>query len=159
MNFLADHLYALEVQELYAAFIINGIKTIETRSYPFPDTLIGCTLLIMQSQQGRDGISSLPDVIDGGECTPKLSILGTVLVKECFKYTSQEEWSKDRHLHLVPVDSHMYNWSPDDAGTKYGWKVEVICKYDSPRLVPFMTRTYRSLFDCGKASSEDLIKY
>jgi hypothetical protein len=162
--FYSDHIYALEVQSNFSNEIINGRKTIETRDYPLPVSLINQPILLLESQHvhGQEGISALPDIITPDVVKNKynLSIIGIIYISECFQYTTEGQWDTDRVKHLVPLDSN-YNWSPDSNKSKYGWCIAIVDKYDSSTsttatssiCIPnHMVRVYRSLFDCGLKS-------
>lgn len=148
-----DHIYALEVQYPYSNFILNGSKTIESREYSLPGALLNQSILLLESGQGSEGISSLPDVISPDIArSGNLHVIGIVTFCNCFQYTSEQQWADDRSQHLVPIDSK-YNWSElytDGIKRKFGWVIGNVTKYDSPKQVSHtIARIYRSFFDCG----------
>ena len=164
IDFQSSHIYALEVQSNFSIQILNGKKIIETREYPIPFNLINQPILLLQSSQGKDGISSLPDMITHDDIIniSHLSIVGIMYVSECFQYTCQDKWNTDRINHCVPLESN-YNWNEqNDQGIKkkYGWRIANVHKYDVPKELPnIIHRLYRSFFDCGLKSELQQLGY
>ena len=91
--------FALEVQAPFSRYILDGSKSIETRSYPLPDDLLGQSIMLCESTPGIDSVSSVKDVVSAGQAD--LLMIGEIIVSACTEYTSQESFDKDRTLHLV----------------------------------------------------------
>ncbi|KAL3761900.1 hypothetical protein ACHAW5_006129 [Stephanodiscus triporus] len=54
--------FGLELQSPYAEYLVDGTKTIETRSYPVPAGLMRRRIDVLRSDGGVDGVSSVPDM-------------------------------------------------------------------------------------------------
>jgi hypothetical protein len=111
--FPSKRTYGLELQEPFAELLISGKKTIETRLYPLPESLLYKHVVIIESSKGEEGRSGLGDCVAlnrDGESRPRC--IGTVVFSECFEYTSEEQWRGDSDAHLVPAGS-IYDWTPD----------------------------------------------
>lgn len=115
MEALSNRLFGLEMQQPFAEMVIAGTKTVETRSYPLPSSLLYKHICLIESMPGKDGISDLKDFAynrtceEEGESHPR--ILGTIAFSECFEYESEEQWRQDSEVHRVPVDTY-YDWPP-----------------------------------------------
>ena len=136
--------FALEMQSPWSKRLLNGEKTVETRSYALPAGLLGRPIEVMESQPGRDGVSALGDTVEA--FFPGLSVLGRVVFKSSEAYTSQEAWARDEPRHLVPPSSVAYGWRPPPRSV-YGWTVGEVTTYPKPRAVRRMQRAFRSLFE------------
>jgi hypothetical protein len=119
-----DRCYGLELQLPFSELLLNGKKTIETRSYELPRKLLYKHILIIESDPGKDGVSAL-----GSWCRNTVGltadeaaamqmndqagarILGSVVFSECFEYACEEDWRSDVDKHLVPAGS-AYDWPP-----------------------------------------------
>lgn len=165
--------YALEVQQPFSRFILDGQKTIETRAYPLPPCLLGKPIYLLESHAGAAGVSSLPSHIPvvgahcahlGAQDTPR--IIGVVTFGSCTLYDSSAAWEADREKHLVPAGS-LYDWSAgtgtcryDDAfvareqislqegklSELYAWHVTSIDGTSCVQNSTAMNRIYRSIF-------------
>ena len=136
----------LEIQSPWTTLILDGEKTIETRNYELPASLIGVDIAIVESPPGAAGVSSLGDA-------PKLGaarIVGTVVFERCFRYASVEQWHADEPRHRVARDSP-YTWAGD--GDKYGWVVGR-CTPVLAVPTPPMRRKLRSLFEFQRGPAE-----
>lgn len=107
--------YALEVQAPFSAYILEGKKSIETRAYALPPALLNKPIYLLESEQGRDGVSSVGDFIPaqvhtGATWEVKVRVIGTVVFSSCTQYTSQAQFDADREKHLVPLGS-VYDYS------------------------------------------------
>lgn len=65
------HLVLSYLQSPYAEFILDGKKMIETRSYPLPQALISKKIVILRSEMGIEGVSSISDSEEIIESTRK----------------------------------------------------------------------------------------
>ena len=129
--------FALEVQFPYSRLILNGKKSIETRSYPLPDDLRGTRIFLLESLPGEDGVSRLGDNIAGSQ--EGLSLVGEIFISKFKEYVSENEWGSDRGEHMVPKES-IYEWAPTESGRRYGWIIERVVPYEIALPVPTMRR-------------------
>ena len=110
-----DVLFGLELKEPWASMVLDGSKTIETRTYDLPAELIDRPLVLLATPEhsGSAGHSGLADVVtDRGAAT----ILGLVTFGGVVEWESREAWSRDREKHGVPDDDDgPYVWREDDA--------------------------------------------
>ncbi|CAN0463156.1 unnamed protein product, partial [Hapterophycus canaliculatus] len=89
------------MQAPWARRLLDGDKTVETRAYPLPADLVGRPIEIMESRQGRDGVSSVGDTVEA--FSEGLSVVGRVVFSGTEPYPSREAWAADAARHLVPV--------------------------------------------------------
>ena len=146
-----DVLFGLELKEPWASMVLDGSKTIETRTYDLPAELIDRPLVLLATPEhsGSAGHSGLADVVtDRGAAT----ILGLVTFGGVVEWESREAWSRDREKHGVPDDDDgPYVWREDDAakpGTSSlrGWTVSEVIPLPTPVQSPPMRRVLRSIF-------------
>lgn len=135
--------FALEVQSPWSQRLLDGSKTIETRSYALPPELLGRPVQVLESRPGRDGVSAIGDTVDPG--APGLSIVGEVVFRSSEAYETREAWAGDAERHLVPPDSKGYGWK--GPGSVCGWVVGGVKRYKKGRAVQRMVRRFRSLFE------------
>ena len=135
-----DVLFGLELKEPWASMVLEGSKTIETRTYDLPPELIGRPLVLLATPEdsGAPGTSGLADVVTiRGAAT----ILGLVTFDDVIQWDSRETWAKDCDRHGVPdVDDGPYAnyvWREDDAAepgksTMRGWTVSEVIPLPNP---------------------------
>jgi len=111
----------LEMQEPWAGFLLDGKKIIETRAYDLPKGLIGRKVDILQSKRGKDGFSSLPDVMIGAKMTESVERVGWCIFDKVIVYRYKSKFETDEKKHLVQRDSG-YGWK-NDTKVVYGWVV------------------------------------
>jgi len=131
----------LEVQAPWAALLLWGYKTVETRLYPLPPELLGRELFLVESAEGQAGVSGVGDSVAAGAAG--LRIVGSVVFSESIAYPSRAAWEADEYRHRVPKTSP-YGWK--DGRTVHGWVVESVRPLAEPVPVPAMQRVVRSLF-------------
>jgi hypothetical protein len=113
-----DLLFGLEVKEPWATFILNGVKTIETRTYNLPPQLLGRPMVLLATPAdgfgggpgGGAGVSRLGHTCDAG----KALAVGVVTFGECMQWESRKAWEADVEKHRVP--------SNDPAFEAFAWK-------------------------------------
>ena len=119
-QFLEDNsireLPGLNVQEPWCSLISCQKKTIETRTYPCPESKLDIPIALIATQRGN----GLPSAIS---CIVK--------IVRSFKYDSQKTFSRDRNLHLVEHGS-LFDWNSPRG--KWGWKLEVLARFETPFL-------------------------
>jgi hypothetical protein len=106
----------LNIQTPWSELLINGVKTVETRSYPLPEKYVGEEIALIETP-GRYGRF-------------KARIIGTITFSHSFKYPDQKAWQDDHNRHCVAIDDPIYNWKDDKP--KYGWVVCSVNKFDEP---------------------------
>ena len=106
----------INIQTPWSELLINGDKSVETRSYPLPEKYMGEELALIETP-GRYGRF-------------KARIIGTITFSHSFKYPDQKAWQDDYNRHCVAVDDPIYNWKDDKP--KYGWVVSKVTKFDKP---------------------------
>lgn len=105
----------INIQWPWSSLLLEGKKTIETRSYPIPEKHVGKTLAIIETP-GPRGKREAGIV--------KARIIGTIVFASCKEYHSQEEWQSDEALHLVPTDDPQYQFTRNKP--KWGWIVKQV---------------------------------
>ena len=137
---------ALEMQCPWAKLLLEGKKLIETRAYDLPQILLGVKIDILQSKAGRAGVSNLPDIVESKESINDLvDRIGWFTIKEVIKYTSKEQFDKDKNKHLVEENSG-YGWK--EGKPLYGWVVGESGYYSEGRQdMSRIIRRMRSLFE------------
>lgn len=108
----------LNIQIPWSTLLINGTKSVETRSYPLPKKYIGEELALVETP--------------GESRSFKSRIIGTITFSHSFKYPDEQSWKSDYLRHGVGCSNNMYSW---DDKPKYGWVVSNIRKYDKPITV------------------------
>ena len=94
--------------------ILLGSKTIETRTYPIPNSYLNKALVLIETP-GKLG-------------NFKARAIAIIKFTECFEYKSKSDFYKDSKKHLVTKGS---KWAWKEKA-KFGWRVVVIEK-----LFPF----------------------
>lgn len=86
----ADLLFGLEMKEPWASMVLSGEKTIETRTYPLPEQLVGrpMVLLATAADSGSAGTSGLSDECPAGAAV----VVGLVTFGEVVRWESREAW-------------------------------------------------------------------
>jgi hypothetical protein len=147
--------FGLEMQHPYSELLVDGAKSIESRSYPLPEALLDTKIEILQSEKGQDGISSVPNRVTLHKSTDNdnysssqspLKRIGWVTFSACIQYT-REEFESDREKHLVDPNSG-YCWN--DERPMFGWVVGSYHKQekaDGENVDTVAIRRMRSLFE------------
>lgn len=105
----------LNIQCPWSSLLINGQKTVETRSYQLPKKYEGVELALIETP-GKSGKF-------------KSRIIGTITFSHCFEYPDQQAWKDDYNRHKVEEFDKDYKWNDKP---KYGWVVSKIVKFDEP---------------------------
>ena len=109
----------INIQAPWASLLINGSKSVETRSYPLPQKYEGVPLALIETP--------------GKSRKFKSRIIGTITFSHCFQYNDENEWSNDYNRHRVHYACPFYSW--DDKKPKYGWVVSNIVKFQDSLLL------------------------
>eukprot|EP01083_Nonionella_stella_P277101 942070_1 len=139
----------LEMQQPWAASVLEGLKSIETRSYPLPSALIHRKIDILESKKGEDGVSALRGHrFDATDLKQKICRKGWIIIGECIEYRQRTAFEKDVHKHLVTTNSG-YAWKEGKTKVIYGWKVTDYGLYDETHASTKyrIIRRMRSLFE------------
>ena len=104
----------LNIQIPWSRLLINGSKSVETRSYPLPKKYEGVELALVETP-GKYGRF-------------KSRIIGTITFSHCFRYPDKQAWIDDYNRHLVEEGDEFCHWKDDKP--KYGWVVSQINKFD-----------------------------
>lgn len=105
----------INIQWPYSEWILEGKKTIETRTYPIPQKYLGKEMVLMETP-GKKGQF-------------RARATGIVIFTECFEYKSNEDFYLDSNLHRVDKESY---WAYVDRVGKWGWRVDVVEKFAMP---------------------------
>jgi len=131
----------LEMQQPFSQLLLSGAKTVETRSYCLPASLVGRPIAVLETECGAACGSALADNVAAGDQSVRL--VGTVTFGSCFAYASADEWDADSTRHRVPATS-AFSWTEDRM--MFGWVVASATPYEYPMPTPAMRRQLRSLF-------------
>lgn len=105
----------INIQFPISQFIIQGKKTIETRTYPIPKKYINKEMLLIETP-GKLGLF-------------KARYLGIIKFQNSFKYSSETEFYRHQKFHCV---SRKSPWRWDNKKPKWGWPVEVLEIFKRP---------------------------
>lgn len=111
-------LTGINVQYPISRLILDGRKTIETRTYPIPKKYVGKDMVLVETP-GRHG-------------SFKARIVAIIRFTESFKYESKTAFYKDVKHHCVTPDSE---WAWKDNKPKWGWRIDHISKFSKPRTL------------------------
>jgi hypothetical protein len=157
--------FCLEVQAPFAAAIIEGKKTVETRTYELPEHLLNVPISIVETcyPDSFPDAKKLPSEIPAGstggarsnwegwtygesKMFPSMTITHTVTFKSCFKYTDIDAFLNDKHRHCVDGDSSFNVMSEETP--MFGWEVDTIAESPYANMpLPCLTRIQRSIFE------------
>jgi FTO catalytic domain/FTO C-terminal domain len=137
--------FGLEMQSPWAEALLEGRKSIETRSYNLPPALIGQRIAILQSPRGTAGISALGNTISLTEKPPVVAIVGWCTFSSVKVYTSSREFQADSLHHLVSAGSG-FGWKDGTTSVLYGWVVQAYGK-STTSMYQSATRRMRSLYE------------
>ena len=105
----------INIRAPWSTFLINSVKTVETRSYPLPRKYEGIELALIETP--------------GKSRQFKSRIIGTITFSHCFRYPDENAWKSDYPRHRVDATNQFYKWNDKP---KYGWVVSNIVKFDDP---------------------------
>lgn len=145
----------LEMQEPWAGLLLRGKKKIETRAYDLPKFLFGRKIDILQTKHGKDGISSLPNVMAIDEVVDKVERIGWCIFDRVIIYRYKAKFEADEPKHLVKSDS-AYGWK-HDTKVVYGWVVAKCGTYKKGENIDgdtLLVRRMRSLFEINNVKNK-----
>ena len=105
----------LNIQAPWSTLLINGQKTVETRSYRLPQRLEGVELALIETP--------------GKSAKFKSRIIGTITFASYVQYCSKEQWQSDESRHKVDINDSLYGWKDKP---KFGWIVQSVKKFKNP---------------------------
>jgi len=105
----------LNVRSPWSTLLINGQKSVETRSYTLPQRLEGVELALIETP--------------GKSAKFKSRIIGTITFSGCIQYSSKEQWESDESRHKVDINDSLYGWKDKP---KFGWIVQSVKKFKNP---------------------------
>jgi len=106
----------LNIQAPWSTLLINGQKTVETRSYRLPVRLEGVELALIETP--------------GKSTKFKSRIIGTITFSSCIQYYSKEQWEADNDRHKVDTNDQTYCWKDDKP--KFGWVIKSVKRFENP---------------------------
>ncbi len=110
----------LNIQAPWARLLIEGKKTIETRTYPLPEKYRGQDLWLIETP--------------GQLWKFKARVIGVIRFSRSKLYSSSAEFYDDSDQHLIEPANKSFNWIPSKS--KFGWIVEFAkstSEFDAPR--------------------------
>lgn len=110
----------LNIQNPWSQLLINGDKSVETRSYALPEKYEGVELALIETPGKVANFTS--------------RIIGTITFSHSFYYPDKNTWIYDYNRHLVKECHPLFGWKEDKS--KYGWVVSDIKKFDEPIAAP-----------------------
>ncbi len=96
----------INIQFPISRLILQGAKTIETRTYPIPKKFIGQEMVIIETPGKRGKF--------------KARMIGLIVFGDSFKYESEAAFYNDLERHHVSPDS-IWAWQAREP--KWGWPV------------------------------------
>jgi hypothetical protein len=112
-------LSGLNIQTPWARLLLEGKKTIETRTYPLPEKYRGQDLWLIETP--------------GKLRKFKARVIGVIRFSQSKTYGSATEFYDDFELHLIHASSTDYAWKP--GVPKFGWivaSVQSANSFDAP---------------------------
>ncbi len=103
----------INIQYPISQLIVDGKKTIETRTYKIPDKYLNQEMALVETP-GKAGKF-------------KARVIAIIKFTNCFQYKSKKEFYAQSDLHCVTEDS-IWAWR---EGEKWGWNVKIVQKFSS----------------------------
>lgn len=105
----------INIQFPISRLILDGSKTIETRTYPIPEKYIGVPLALVETP--------------GSTASFKSRVIGIIIFERSFRYENKSCFYEDSKRHRVTAESP---WAWDSKKGKWGWPVRVIKTLKEP---------------------------
>jgi hypothetical protein len=141
------HQFGLEMQRPWAGLLLSGRKTIETRAYDLPPSLLRKRILIIETPKGDSGVSAIGDSINLVDSSAR--VVGWCIFSSVCTYANKVGFQADEGAHLVGKDSG-YGWKDGLTDRMYGWVVDECGRFAEDVAAQCMfkcaTRRMRSLF-------------
>ena len=122
MNSERKKYVGVNIQWPISELILDGSKTIETRTYPIPEHYLGQEMILIETP-GKHGKF-------------KSRMRAIIIFTECFQYDNETSFYSDTKHHAVTPDS---DWAWTASKGKWGWKIKVVKKFQKPK--PLKKRT------------------
>lgn len=113
-------LTGINIQWPWSEHLLDGSKTVETRSYRLPDSLKNIELAVIETP-GTSG-KKLAGIL-------KARITGTIVFEDSFQYKTKKHWLSDYNKHLVEPDNKTFGYLTKKE--KWGWIVKSFTKLDT----------------------------
>lgn len=115
----------INIQYPWARLILEGKKTVKTRSYPIPIKYVNQPLAVIETP-GKHGLRDVG--------ISESNVIGIVVFSDSFNYTSKSMWEKDYKRHCVSLEDPLYGWKREK--TKFDWTVEKAILLQDPVRAP-----------------------
>lgn len=148
--------FALEMQQPWATKLLENLKTIETRQYPLPPSLVNVRIKVIASQSNLPGVSVLKGNIfrsSDSNVSSSISVIGWVKFSGSRVYEDKNTFEGDVDKHLVTRESG-YGWK-EDTEVVHSWVVGECGVYEGEEEKDFvMVRRLRSIFEIERGGGE-----
>lgn len=104
----------INIQYPISQLIVDGKKTIETRTYPIPEKYLNQEMLLVETP-GKEGKF-------------KARVIAVIKFTNCFQYKTKKEFYSQSDRHCVTKDS-VWAWG---EGDKWGWETKVLKTFCPP---------------------------
>ncbi len=105
---MSKRLPGVNIQFPISQLILEGKKTVETRTYPVPDKYLNQEMWIVETP--------------GKSKDFKARVVAKVVFTKSFRYESRKQFYLDQKRHCVTPDSP---WAWSDS-PKWGWEIKVL---------------------------------
>ncbi len=109
----------INIQYPISKLILDGAKTIETRTYPIPKGFIGKQMAIVETPGKKEKF--------------KARIVGLITFGESFLYEDERDFYKDSARHCVSKNSP-WRWTGDKP--KWGWPILEVVAFNNEIPAP-----------------------
>ncbi|RYE58105.1 MAG: hypothetical protein EOP48_04305 [Sphingobacteriales bacterium] len=120
-----EELNGINIQWPWSRLILDGEKSVETRSYPIPKRYLNVELAVIETP-GRCGRKH--------GAVPQAQIAGTVIFSASFLYRCRESWVLDFERHRVPESDIQFGYRSEMP--KWGWNIHKFKKFSQPFIAP-----------------------
>lgn len=114
----------INIQFPWSQKILNGEKTVETRSYAIPSKYVGKELAIIETPS--------PNKEKGSPS--KGMIVGVVVFAQSFQYTDKAQWIADIERHRVDPSDKQFAFTK--IKPKFGWPITKVERLKKPSVAP-----------------------
>ncbi|MGE3756110.1 MAG: hypothetical protein AB7H97_00045 [Pseudobdellovibrionaceae bacterium] len=105
----------INIQYPISRLIVEGEKTVETRTYPIPDHYIGKEMVLIETPGSDNAFAA--------------RAIAVIIFEPSFKYASKAAFYADTKRHRV-TPSSPWKWQPGKI--KWGWPVKVVRVFSQP---------------------------
>lgn len=109
----------INIQYPISRLILQGKKTVETRTYPIPNQFIGKKLAVIETPGPKGAF--------------KARVVAIIVFGESFKYENKRSFNKDSERHCVLPGSP---WSWEKNKPKWGWPILFVKPLEKTRAAP-----------------------